>query len=117
MVRRKNGSVSQGSDTAAQYNTLKGKWSGGEGSSSGIRASWGVVDGHLLYTLICMVTARKGAVLAGVDRQGYGYTLAVFIGGEKVLNKWYRPEAEGIEILHTDIEAFLTDLQSIVETS
>lgn len=105
---------SSGSDgvVPSKARKLAEKWATDGGSSDSVQSSWSDVDGHLLFSLITLVGNHKGAVMTGVDRQGIGLTLAVWLGGEKVLNKWYNPQKGGLDVLHSDIEEFLTDLVS-----
>lgn len=94
---------------------LAGKW-GGEKSGTVVgNASWSDIDGHLLFTFITTIGNMRGAVMCGVDKQGVGLTLCVWLAGEKVLNKWYNVEKFGADTIHTDMEEFLTDLLSLPE--
>lgn len=102
-----------GSGKSVALSSLAGKWGGSPTAAPVGNASWSDVDPHLVFTLVHVVTQRRGAVMLGVDRQGVGLTLCVWLGGEKVLNKWYNPLKGGIEDLHGHIEEFLADLATI----
>jgi len=67
-------------------------------------ASWENVSPTALHSLITEVSLMRGAVLAGIDRLGVGLTLSVFVDGEKVVNRWYRGDPEGVESLNFDLE-------------
>lgn len=110
-MARRVSSKSQDSVGSEGISKLAGKWGGGSEAAVGGNANWADVDGHLMYTLAVVIGNRRGAVMYGVDRQGVGLTVCVWLGGEKVLNKWYNPAKGGIETLHSDIEAFLSDLE------
>lgn len=110
---RKSAAASGSEKNVAGVKALAGKWGGSKEGSVVGNASWMDVDGSLLLTLIVSVGSRRGAVMCGVDRQGAGLTLAVWLAGEKVLNKWYNVEKFGSDPIHTDMEEFLSDLNSL----
>lgn len=105
-------SVENAQGMKGKVESLKGKWGGDDVSDGSSSCTWADVDPHLLFALITAVGNVRGAVMTGVDKQGVGLTLSVWLGGERVLNKWYNPAKGGLEALHTDIEAFLYDLTS-----
>lgn len=107
---RKSSTSGESKETVSAVKALAGKWGGDKSGSVVGNASWGEIDGHLLFSLISAVGSARGAVMCGVDRQGVGLTLCVWLAGEKVLNKWYNVEKIGAEAMHQEIEEFLTDL-------
>lgn len=111
MARTKSKGTGPGIDSLrAHADRLAGKWAVDKATSATLQADWGEVSPALLHTLTCEVGRRKGAVLAGVDRMGAGFTVSVFLSGKKVLNQWYRGDAEGLDKLHVELEDFLNDL-------
>lgn len=90
---------------------LQGKYGGDRKSPNGLVVDWSKVDPHLMFQLVYAVAKRKGAVMFGSDKSGGGYTLIVFVGGERVLNQWYRGDDTGVELMHVTMEEFLQDLE------
>lgn len=113
MMARKRKGFEDGTDVPAHAaRKVLAKWGGKERESGKLLADWGLVDPSLISGLLSAAGRFKGACLLGVDRQGVGYTVSVFIGGEKVVNQWYRGDPEGVERLHFDIEDMTNDLLS-----
>lgn len=111
MPRRAVSEVDNGKSEAVK--ALAGKWGGSSPTSGDVKFDWSVVDGHTLFTLVHVVTRLRGAIMLGVDRQGFGGTLAIWMGGERVFNKWYRPDETGQSALYADIDEFMADLNTL----
>jgi hypothetical protein len=107
--------VDSDGNSSQEIKSLADKWGGSPSTSSGAQWAWGNVDGNLMYSLAEAVGSRRGAVMYGVDRQGVGGTLSVWLSGEKVVNKWYRPDLGGYGQINEDIEVLLADIQALPE--
>lgn len=110
MARTKRGRLEGQIDGHEASTKLLQKW-GTNGVDAGYgTADWSEINPHLVLSLVAAVGALRGAVMLGVDKNGSGFTLNIFLGGKKVLNKWWLCSAEGVEQLHTDVEGFVIDL-------
>jgi len=89
---------------------LKSRWGSGSGRSQVLNADWDAVSPVVVHSLVSAVAKLNGACTLGVDKLGTGYTVAVWMGGEKVLNQWFRGDAEGVEALHQMLEDFTADV-------
>lgn len=69
-----------------------------------------MVDAALLQELVWAVALLKGAVMLGVDKTGFGYTVTAWVEGNKVLSRYYRPEEDAIEVLHSELQEFIEDI-------
>jgi len=93
---------------------LKARW--GENALKGpkMRADWNEVSPTTVHALVAVVGDLGGAVTLGVDKAGAGFTVAVWLGGEKVFNQWFRGDGEGVEALHQQLEDFVLDARELV---
>lgn len=98
---------------SGKYVELAGKWGAGEQPEDAARWDWAKVDGNNLWLLITLVGRHRGACMCGVDRQGVGGTLSVWLGGERVLNKWYSPKDVGYSDFNLAVSEFIDDLSAI----
>ena len=89
---------------------LKSRWGDGGPKGTPLRADWNSVDPVVVHSLICAVGALGGACTIGVDKNGAGFTITVWSGGEKLLNRWYRGDQDGVNSLHVEIEEFTNDV-------
>jgi hypothetical protein len=96
---------------------LKGRWGEGAKRKESLKADWSQIDPTIVHSLVSGVGALGGACTLGVDKNGAGFTVAVWMGGEKVFNQWYRGDFEGQEALHAEIEAFTQDVQALIRAS
>lgn len=112
-MARKSKSTEEGPYTNAAYVAkLKAKYDNKPQDRDGLRADWGWVDTGIVSRLLSAAGAMRGAVTMGVDRQGAGYTLAVFIGGTRIVSKWYRGDAEGLAALEQEMGDIADDLRA-----
>lgn len=93
---------------------LKGRWGDGSQNKARARADWHQVDPIIVHTLVACVGELGGAVTLGVDKNGTGYTVAVWLSGEKVYNQWFSGEAEGVEALHVQLQDFTDDVKALI---
>jgi hypothetical protein len=91
---------------------LKARWGEGGPKGTPLRADWNSVDPVVVHSLICAVGALGGACTIGVDKNGAGFTITVWCGGEKLLNRWFRGDQDGINALHVEVEDFTADVQT-----
>lgn len=92
---------------------LKARWGEGAERKAQLRADWHEVDPIVVHSLVSGIGLLGGAVTLGVDKQGAGYTVAAWLGGEKVLNRWYRGDPEGVQALELELQDFCDDLHAL----
>lgn len=78
-----------------------------------VQADWREVDMRIIATLLPLVADVRGAVMLGLDRNGVGYTVGIWIAGQKVFNRWYRGDAEGRESLYAELDDFCAGLEEL----
>src|SRR5690349_12260088 len=115
-MARKTGKREEGPFTSiGAAKELKGRWGEGAAGKETIKADWASIDPVLLHSLISQVGYLGGAVTLGVDKSGAGFTVAVWVGGEKVYNQWFSGSQEGIDNLHVQVEMFTEDVRALLK--
>lgn len=77
--------------------------------NTGLQADWGEIDSKYLYAVVVAVTRKGGAVLFGIDKTGFGYTVTIYSEGERA-SKWFRPDADGQAALYDFMDSLLQAL-------
>lgn len=75
-----------------------------------LKCDWTWVDAKYVIDMIAACSEAKYAVMFGTDRNGVGYTMSIFMDGEKV-SKWFDPSEEGRQALYDFIDEFTSDLR------
>jgi hypothetical protein len=87
----------------------------GETDETRQKADWSIIDRETLMLFVASALSTGGAVMLGTDKSGFGYTINVFLSGQKI-GKWFRPDEIGITGLHEFMEDFIATVQASLDS-
>jgi predicted RNA-binding Zn ribbon-like protein len=73
-------------------------------------ADWFMVDALLIQRALAAAGLIQAAFMLGVDRQGFGFTVSIFMNGQKI-SKWFRPDEPGLDELHQFLQAISEEIE------